>query len=260
MPHPPLISVIVPVYNGELYVKECIENILNQTYKSIEIIVIDDGSSDHSAAIAQSYPIRLIQFPKNKGLSAARNAGIDAATGEYIHFYDVDDTVNNCFYENMANAIVETGADIACGGIVNEAKPHRTMRIDTQLVITDTQEKLKKTNVGRWGYSVRYLFKKEFLNKNSLRFEEGRFIEDMPFSLAAVYFSNKIVFVPNAVYTYIKREGSIMTKRDKSHVKKRHQDYNHAKEVRHYFARKHGFKIPGVPTGRFGLFFVKWFT
>jgi glycosyltransferase involved in cell wall biosynthesis len=255
------ITSIIPVYNGEKYIAECIETMLRQTYENLEIIVVNDGSTDCSGEIAQKYPVKLIHFDKNRGLAAARNAGIDAASGEYIHFMDVDDAINDEFYEKMAIAIEETNADMACGGIINERKPHRNVIFSKKLELITIKDKLKVTNVGRWGYSVRYLFKVDFLKAHNLRFEEGRFIEDLPFSLSAVYFANKLVTVPDAVYTYIFRENSIMTKTDKAHRRKRHEDMRHAKEFRHNFARKHGFRIPGVPTfGILSLLYVKWLT
>ncbi|MCL1936883.1 MAG: glycosyltransferase [Candidatus Azobacteroides sp.] len=255
-----LISVIVPVYNGEKYLAECVENILLQTYKKLEIIVVNDGSTDRTAAIAENFPVKIISLPQNRGLSVARNTGMDLAKGEYIHFMDVDDAINPDFYKEMMAAIIDTDADIACSGMINELKPHRTILFTERLLLQSTEEKLKMTNVGKWGFSVRYLFQLNLLRNHNLRFEEGRFIEDLPFSLPAVYFAKRLVVVPHAVYTYIRREDSIMTKKDKAHRKKRHRDLRHVKEFRHHFARKHHFKIPGIPTGRFSLFFVKWFT
>jgi glycosyltransferase involved in cell wall biosynthesis len=256
------ISVIIPIYNGEKYVAECIENILRQTHGDLEIIVVDDGSTDCSIEIAEKYPVKIIRLEQNRGPAAARNAGMDAASGKYIHFMDVDDTINNEFYEKMAIAVEETNAEIACCGMINEPKPHRTIIFKESLELISIKEKLKVTNVGRWGYTVRYLFNVDFLKAHNLRFEDGRLIEDLPFSFSAVYFANKLVTVPNAIYTYIRRTDSIMTKRDKIHYKKKHKDLRHAKEFRHHFARKHGFKIPGVPTamGILSLLYVKWLT
>lgn len=260
MSEQPLISVIIPVYNGERYVRKCIENMQQQSYPNLEIVIVDDGSTDNSAQIAEEYPVTVIRIPQNRGLSVARNSGIDNARGEYVHFMDVDDAVNNEFYQKMADAIIQTNADIACCGMINELKPHRSVLFSEQKLLTSIDEKLKATNVGKWGYATRYIMKKNFLNAHNLRFEEGRLVEDLPFSLSAVFFAKNLVVVPDAVYTYIHRENSIMTKKDKAHRKKKHRDLRHAREFRHNFARRHHFKIPGIPTGRFSLFFVKWFT
>jgi glycosyltransferase involved in cell wall biosynthesis len=255
-----LISVIIPVYNGEKYIAQCLENMLCQTHKNLEIIVVNDGSTDKSEEIAEKYPVKIVRFETNRGLAAARNAGMDIASGKYLHFMDVDDEINDVFYEKMIAAARETCADMACSGIINEPKPHRTMLYSEQTVVSEMDEKLKITRVGKWGFSVRYLFRVEFLKNHWLHFEEGRLIEDLPFSLPAVFFAEKLVVVPGAIYRYILRENSIMTKKDKNHRKKRHIDRRHAMEFRHHFARQYHFKIPGVPTNRFSLFFVKWFT
>ena len=255
------ISVIIPVYNGEKYVAGCLDNMMRQSYKELEIIVVNDGSTDGSLEIAKNYPVRIICFEENRGLAAALNAGMDAATGEYLHFMDVDDAINDEFYERMATAALETDADAACAGMVNEPKPHRTTIYHERRVLTTLDEKMEVTNVGRWAYKVRYLFRVDCLRRHEIRFEEGRLIEDMPFSLQAIYYANKVVLVPGAVYTYILREGSIMQTRSKEHRRRRHRDHRHAKEFRHKFARRNKFRIPGVPTWGFpALWYAKWLT
>jgi len=256
----PLITAIIPVFNGEKYIQDCIQNMLNQSYKNLEILIINDGSTDNSESIAKQFPVRIITLEKNQGLSVARNTGIEEAEGEYIHFMDVDDEINTGFYEEMVISIVETGSDIACCEMINELKPHRTVFFKEQKVITNLNDKLKATNVGKWGFSVRYLIKKNLLNSNNIRFEKGRFVEDLPFSLATVFYSKKLVLVTNAVYTYKLQENSIMTNQNREHKKKRRADLEHMKEVRHRFANEHNIKIPGIPTmGFLSLLFVKYF-
>ena len=182
----PLVSVIIPVYNGEKYVSSCLDNMMAQTYRKMEIIVVDDGSNDHSAEIARQYPVKLISHEKNRGLSSARNTGIDAAQGEYIHFMDVDDSINNDYYREMVEAITAMEADIACGGMVNEKHSYKTQRFKKRKVYVSPRDKMRVTYVGKWGYVWRYLFRIDFLRRYNLRFEEGRFIEDLIFSLLAV--------------------------------------------------------------------------
>ena len=246
----PIISVIIPVYNGAQYVKACLDMMMGQSYTNLEIIVIDDGSVDDSASITYGYPVKLIKHEHNRGLSAARNTGIDAANGEFIHFMDVDDAINSDYYKLLVEAIIETEADIACGGMVNDKNSYKTRLYKKRNVYSATEDKLNVTYVGKWGYVWRYLFRLDFLKEHHLRFEEGRFIEDLMFSLPAVYYAKKLVVVPGAEYQYFQRENSIMTNKSKEHRKKRDDDHVYAKEYRKTFAQKHNIKIPGLDTGR----------
>ncbi len=249
----PLVSVIVPVYNASAFIVQCIDNILHQTYKNIEIIIVDDGSTDNSAEIAQRYPVKLLR-QKNSGVSVARNAAIEIAQGEYLHFMDVDDVINLEFYQKLVSAISETGIDIACSGMINQREKNQTHFFKKLKVYTTVADKLKVTYVGRIGYVWRYLFRTEFLKKSNIRFEEGRIVEDLMFSLTAVFFANGLVVVPGALYTYIYREGSQLTLVGKEQQNKRDIDWQHAKTLRSAFAKKHGFKIPGVNSGRWGYY------
>ncbi len=116
-----LVSVIIPVYNTEKYLRKCLDSVCNQTLKDIEIICVNDCSSDDSLAILQEYAsqdnrIKIINFTQNKGVAIARNTAIDEAKGEYIGFVDSDDYIDLDFYEKLYNKAVETGAEVAIGG------------------------------------------------------------------------------------------------------------------------------------------------
>ena len=244
-----LVSVIIPVYNGEKYIKNCLENVLSQTYKNLEIIVVDDGSTDRSAEIAAGYPVKIVAHERNSGLSAARNTGIDNAQGDYIHFMDVDDLLNTDFYKSMVEAIVSTGSDIACSGVIHGQARYKTQLFRKQRVYTSTKDKLTATYVGKWGYVWRYLYRLDFLRKHNMRFEVGRFVEDLSFSLPSLYFAEKIVTVPGAEYLYVFVQNSIINNPDKAHHAKVKADAKHAQKIILDFARSHGFRIPGLNTG-----------
>lgn len=260
MKNRPLVSVIVPIYNGEKYIASCLENIIAQTYKNLEIIVVDDGSTDQSSDIANKYPIKLISHDKNRGLSAARNTGIDAAKGDYIHFMDVDDGISNDYYLEMVKAIIETDSDIACGGTYHERNISKSQHFNKVKTYTRYKDKLRATYVGKWGYVWKYLFKTDYLKQNNFRFEEGRFIEDKLFSLPAVYHAKRLVVVPNATYYYYNRENSIMTSRDEEHKAKVMRDTEYAKTFLDDFSKKHRIKIPGVHSGRVVYYLKKKIT
>ncbi len=246
----PLVSVIITVYNGEKYVKACLDNVFRQVYKNLEIIVVDDASTDNTAQIASQYPVKLIRHQRNRGVSVSRNTGIDASTGEYIHFMDVDDVINDDYYSPMVEAIVDNDADMACGGMIHQRMTYKTQLFKKQKVYTSTRDKLAVTYVGKWGYVWRYLLKKEFIVKYNLRFEEGRIIEDLPYSLAAVYYANKLVTVPNAFYLYVFNTSSLLTDKNEAKRAKRKEDKKYAKRRITDFAKEHGnFRIPGVNTG-----------
>lgn len=249
----PLVSVIIPVYNANLYLSNCIENILNQTYKNIEIIIVDDGSTDNSAEIAERYPVKLLR-KENQGVSAARNNGIDLAQGQYLHFMDADDLINDLFYENLVRNIQKENADMACAEMINQHNKKQTHFFKASKVYKTVPEKLKATYVGRIGYVWRYLFRTEFLKNYNIKFEEGRIVEDLVFSLTAVFHAQRLVVVPQATYTYIHREDSQLTIAGQEQQAKRDRDWQHARAVRKAFAKKHGFKIPGVNSGKFGYF------
>ncbi|MDL2257324.1 glycosyltransferase family 2 protein [Bacteroidales bacterium OttesenSCG-928-I14] len=250
MKHNILISIIVPAYNAEPYIAQCIENLLSQTYKNIEVIVIDDGSVDKSYEIAQSYPVKVIKHPVNKGLAAARNTGIAEAQGEYLHFMDADDLVNLEFYEKMIDAAIQTGADMSCCGMINECQPNRDCLFEHRLVVSTAQDKVWLTNVGQYGYAVRYLFKTSYLRENKLLFEEGRLIEDLPYSIKAVYQANKVVSVPGAVYVYKHRYNSILTSVNKELKAKRREDWKYAKSLRSSFATEYKLNLDDTLTRR----------
>ena len=116
----PLISIIIPVYNAESYIRRCLESVLSQTYKEIQVILVNDGSTDDTLSILEEYSrsdsrIQLIN-KDNSGVSKTRNIGIDISDGEYIGFVDADDYLEPEMYEKLYNAIKKTAADVACCG------------------------------------------------------------------------------------------------------------------------------------------------
>lgn len=240
-----LISVIVPVFNGGVYIETCINHLMNQSYKEIEIIVVDDGSTDDSFDIASRFPVKILR-QENKGVSAARNIGIANATGEYIHFMDVDDAINSDFYKSLLEAIVRHQADISCCGTIDENSKELTHFYKKSRAYEAIEKKLEVTYAGRLGYVWRYLFRAELIHVNGLKFHEGRVIEDLIFSMEALFFSKKLATAPNAIYTYIKADDA----KKMCDLRKKENDAAYAREIRDGFARKHAFKIPGVNKGK----------
>lgn len=239
------VSVIIPCYKGENFINNCLKMMTEQTYKALEITVVIDGVYDRSEEIAREYPVKIIRFEENKGLSAGRNAGIDAATGKYIHFLDIDDKINSDFYKNLVEAIEETGSDISCAGMYSEQCDYQTQIFNKRKVAVSTREKLKLTWVSKWGYVWRYLFRLDFLKKTGVRFEEGRIIEDLLFSFKNLYYASKIASAPGALYFYAKTPGSILNNSSKEAAQKRREDIRHALRQIKAFAKEKRISLPG---------------
>ena len=255
------ISVIIPVYNVEKFLAQCLENVVRQTCKNLEIIVVDDGSPDGSRKIYEKYAARderiKIIRQKNAGLSAARNAGIDAATGDWIHFMDPDDYLNLEYYEKMlAAAAIAPDADIVAGGLYNQYFA-RSFEYERVVALTTAAEMFKTLLVSTGkSYSVAYLYRRGFLNENKIRFIVGMFIEDMPFMCDVLGAAKLAVTAPGPMYYYVYNEDSITRSRDEARRKKVDRDAVFAKKYRRDFMSARGIADPesGFETISYKLF------
>ena len=238
------ISVVVPVYNGEKYLSQCLDMLFDQSYKNLEIIVVDDGSTDGTAEIAARYDnIKYIHHP-NQGLSVTRNRGADIATGDYIHFLDVDDAINLDFYTRMSEAIGLTGADMAFCGFYNESRPYLSLSFDERLLLTIADDKFAVTRVGVLNFAWRYLIRTSFYRGRESQFTPGVLFEDLYFTMPALLDAAKVVTVPGAMYYYKKRAGSILQSRDKAFQRNRDMQWKRAKAYRDEFYRIHNIAAP----------------
>lgn len=217
-----LISVVVPVYNVQNYLVNCIKSILNQTYKNIEIILVDDGSTDDSGSICDSYAkidnrVKVIH-KTNGGLSDARNVGIKNANGMYITFVDSDDYIDKNYIESLYILITKYDSDIACSNMkktdsLNDKIINKNEKINIYNSIDAIKEILYQRNIDNSAPSK--LFKKE-LFKNIL-FPVGFAFEDLDTMYKLFLQANKIVSTNFAYYLYYQREGSILhTVKDKT--------------------------------------------
>lgn len=242
-----LISVIIPTYNASVYVSQCLETVLAQSYTNLEVIVVDDGSEDDTVQLVKRYPVKLIQ-QENQGAAAARNAGIIAATGEYIHFMDVDDLINLEFYERMLEAIVSVNADMACCGYVHERLPSFTSIVTEKFLYVSTDDKMRFTNVFHQGNVWKYLYRLAFLKRNNILFDvQLRNAHDKVFALQAVYYSNKIISVPGAVYHYKERSNSLVTSLSREKRRIRNRSIKAANEFCKKFARENRINVLSAP-------------
>lgn len=216
-----LVSIIVPVYNVEKYVSKCIDSLLKQTYKNIEIVLVNDGSKDNSYKICEELSKkdnRIHLYTKeNGGLSSARNFGIKKASGKFITFVDSDDYISDTFVETLYVNLVDTNADISCCGY-QMIYDNKIIYINNgnEIKIYDkitALEKLYLTNdIGM--IFCNKLFKKELFE--NILFPIGQCFEDINTIYKIIDKSNIIVYNPECKYYYIQRSDSINGKNFKN--------------------------------------------
>ena len=225
------ISVVVPVYNTSIYLKECLESLIGQTYKDLEIICINDGSTDNSLEILKEFQkkdnrIKIIT-QENQGLSTARNKGISEAKGEYISFIDSDDWIDLNFYEKLINALEEQNADIAAGNIIRTRKIYSKPRVkyEKQIVAETFEEKIKLCNIPKCCYVWNKIYKSSIVK--NFPFKTGAYFEDVLWTPLILKNSNKMICIPDINYYYRANASSIVKKKQ---TPKKQQDA--------YFAKK----------------------
>ena len=217
------VSIIVPVYNVELYIEDCLNSLLNQTYSNYEIILINDGSTDNSIEICSKYNDQKIKIynQNNKGVSIARNVGISLATGQYIMFVDADDMVSEKYIENLIKSIEETNTDmVVCGYTKEKAElvnKKNSQEIKGEIINANTMLENMMENNLQEGYLWNKIFKKSIINDNSLEFKEDVNVwEDLYFVIEYLSKSDKIFAINEKLYYYRTREGSAVNRKETS--------------------------------------------
>lgn len=242
----PKISVIVPIYNTEKYLSQCLDSLLNQTLKDIEIICVNDGSTDNSEKIVQEYTkkdkrVRYI-FQKNQGRSVARNTGLDAVKSSYLMFCDSDDWYDATMCEKMYDAITKNDVDFVCCGIKMEYDiPNPTSkksdesyyRIKYTGVVSVHDEMIDRID----GSSCNKIMKKEVLDKYNIRYPQGLDYEDFCLFFQLLSVSKKIYFLPAYLYHYRRHSDSIMVSTFAGSIKA--IDHLKIMEVIYHFLMEH---------------------
>lgn len=222
------VSVIVPVYNQEKYIKRCLDSLVNQTLQDIEIICVNDGSTDSSANILAEYSekdsrVKIIN-QVNSGLSEARNVGIKEAVGEYIGLVDSDDYVDLDFFEHLYNSAITNNCDIACGNIIrenNKKKREPFINYDKEYVVSTIKDKYVITKVPNHCYVWNKIYKRDALISSGVTFIRGITYEDMPFTADILEKLGNLVCVPKVFYHYWINDKSIVkTPTDKNRADK----------------------------------------
>lgn len=242
-----LISIIVPVYNVEKYLEKCIESIINQTYRNIEIILVDDGSKDNSGNICDKYAekdsrIKVIH-KKNGGLSDARNSGLEVAKGKYVGFVDSDDFIAKDMYEYLFKLMKNNDACISVCNYekkwenISKKNEEKNFVKDYDIVLNSSEalkyivdDKILKS------YAWNKLYKIELFQ--DVRYPLGLNMEDIATTYKLIYNSKKIVIGNEIKYYYVQRKGSILnSKKSKYYI-----DYFKVFYERFLFLRNKGIK------------------
>jgi len=225
----PKVSIIVPIYNVEKYLDRCLQSLINQTLKDIEIILIDDGSPDMCPLLCDNYlyldPRIKVIHKKNEGLGFARNSGIEIATGEYLAFVDSDDYVGTDMYHRLYDEAINTNADAVFCGFKNEIS--RDIWIESKEITQRTDwngnettdflldmiacapyiKKERKYEMSVW----RAIYRNQLIQEHNIRFQSERIVvsEDIPMNIDFLKIAKKIVYIPNTFYYYCLNSNSL---------------------------------------------------
>lgn len=215
------VSVIVPVYNAQKTLKLCLDSLLKQTVKDIEIIVVDDGSTDASPQICDEYAERYgitVIHKSNSGVSAARNRGIEEAKGKYLMFCDSDDWVEENYVEVFYSRMEESGAELAVGGLIMNETVKKEVYIKnsgkTEPYCIEKKGFYELRNKDILAFPVNKIYLNSLLKKKKLHFKEGLSeCEDLIFNLQYISFCEKdILVIPESPYHYEFHEGGLSTR------------------------------------------------
>lgn len=220
-----LITVIVPVYKVEAYLERCVKSIISQSYRNLEIILVDDGSPDASPKMCDDWAkkderIKVIH-KENGGLSDARNIGVDAAIGRYVCFIDSDDYIGEKFVETLYDLIMNCHTDVSAVGFreVTEDDFAEKITEDGEVRIFEGEDSIRELffNATYANYACNKMYKKELFE--SIKFPVDRKMEDLGTTYKLLLAATKIAFSTKPLYFYYQRDDSILHKRDRSFYK-----------------------------------------
>jgi glycosyltransferase involved in cell wall biosynthesis len=209
------ISIIIPVYNSDQHLKRCLETVCKQTFQDIEIICINDCSTDDSLLILQEYAknnnrIKLIDLKENNGAAAARNIGIKNACGQYLGFVDSDDFIDPNFYEKLYERAEKTASDVVKGNILIYCLKTKLARSEDWI---DINSKIKKHKANFCCAFTSAIYKTSFIKENNVEFPEGLVhFEDPYFVIKAALFYQNVEVVDDIYYYYVSNPNSTSRK------------------------------------------------
>ena len=259
------ISVIIPMYNAERYIRKCLDSIISQTYQNLEVIIVNDGSTDSSREICEEYVLKdkriTLVNTENRGAGSARNTGLEMATGDYVSFIDSDDYICSDYYERLSKMIQETNADIAIGRY-KRISEHDTMKfVNTgDMKERSSREQLLELygeDIDRYVNSVlvtNKLFNKKLFG-NEIRYPIRRLIDDEFIIYKLIDRASKIVYTDDVMYAYVQSDGSVMRTNFKE--KRVHDTMDVYDEVYAYFKEKDDKELNRLVMIRYLLYCVE---
>ncbi|MBQ8458508.1 Stealth CR1 domain-containing protein [bacterium] len=245
------ISIIIPVYNVEKYLPKCLDSAINQTLKEIEIICINDCSTDNSLEILNNYAqkdcrIKIINLEKNYGQGYARNIGLEKVCGDYTGFIDADDWIDYDFCEKLYNTAIKYNADIVSANMLKHKKFFKRYNIlhKKHYIKSALKDKINlcKDKKNNFFYVINKIYRTSIIKDNEIKFAQGHIYEDVKFAIESIFYANSIVTVPNTTYHYVERENSSVKYTDKEG--KKQQDLVFAYSYLQDFAQKHKIILP----------------
>ena len=268
MKNQPLISVIVPIYNVEKYLSKCIDSILSQTLTNIEVILVNDGSTDNCGNIIENYKAKdtrvVTIHKKNGGQSSARNMGLDIARGKYIGFVDSDDWIDKDMYENLYKSVQLFNADIGVCG-------RKAYSVDDRLeMVLEVKDKIFDfNNIDKWDYIIKYLFYKhtvsscnkiyraDIIYKYNIVFDDVRYVgsEDALFNYKIICHANRITAINKFGYNGLARTGSTTRSYNKGYMQRTSNLINCMDK---YSIDSNNEELAKYSLPAFALFFYQW--
>ena len=222
-----ILSVIIPVYNVAKFLPECLNSVINQTYENLEIILVNDGSTDDSGKICDKYALKddriKVIHKKNGGLSDARNTGLKVSTGDLIAFLDSDDYLAKDFYEKLITRLQNDNSDIAIGETyyvypdqikTDDRANYYNFKSNKKIISSIADKSNLIYSCACWNK----VYKSELIRNNNLKFPYGLYIEDVPFTFSSIVYSNRISLVKGAILYYRRQEQSILATAKKNRI------------------------------------------
>jgi len=229
----PKVSIVVPAYNNEKYIYRCLLSLVKQTLKEIEIIVVNDGSTDNTLSVVKQFSdadgrIKVIN-QENQKQGAARNRGTEKATGEYIGYVDSDDWVDLNYFEKLYNTAKKYNADIALATNVRigNGKTKKRLNIEKEVFVESLQDKIDISHQVKNPCPTNKIYKQSMLKNNLITWPEKVYCEDKLFTIKTIYYSNGLVTVPDTYYYYYRNPNSTVNSKSKSLI----ADKNSAKKA-----------------------------